>query len=75
MGKVKEIPKKGAAPQGKKKISKPNTFGQYASSKASKKDKMLVNKDLIVQTLRAEKKGNSFKDGRLIEKKRQMKEE
>lgn len=44
MGKVKEIAKKGAAPQGqKKKITKPNTFGQYASNKASKKDKMLVN--------------------------------
>jgi len=28
MGKVKEIAKKGAAPQGqKKKITKPNTFG------------------------------------------------
>jgi hypothetical protein len=36
---------------------------------------VILQKDLIVQTLRAEKKGNSFKDGRLIEKKRLMKEE
>jgi len=35
----------------------------------------ILQKDLIVQTLRAEKKGNSFRDGRLIEKKRLMKEE
>ncbi|KAL4485457.1 hypothetical protein ABPG72_008325 [Tetrahymena utriculariae] len=74
MGKVKQIDN-SKAPDQKKKISKTNSFGKYASNKqVSKETKLYANKSLFDATLTAEKKVNQFKDQRLIELRKQQKQ-
>ncbi|KAL4438278.1 hypothetical protein ABPG74_009701 [Tetrahymena malaccensis] len=74
MGKVKQIDN-NKAPDQKKKITKTNSFGKYASNKqVSKETKLYANKSLFDATLTAEKKVNQFKDQRLIELRKQQKQ-
>ncbi|EAR84911.2 Nop14 family protein (macronuclear) [Tetrahymena thermophila SB210] len=74
MGKVKQIDN-NKAPDQKKKITKTNSFGKYASNKqVSKETKLYANKSLFDATLTAEKKVNQFKDSRLIEMRKQQKQ-